>query len=262
MERRSADRVSPRAYLWSITGLLLGILTGITVLLLAVVVLLNSHAPNGPSQVKGMEGKYYNWVYTLSPCSSAPLINYHDKNISFMHFALKDAPGMERLAIDGHGGTPLALKMLHYSFSRVYFAGNSHLEIYAPSGRKPAQEQELRAFVGAYSAENFPGTPEIEYGFIPGAVFSAHYRSGSREGICFTVPDGTLYQFMDQNMAMQRGSIPFNRRLLASLGIGAYSFDDYALGGMKDWFIRPYFEKVSECNYNIIRRTIQVGGYR
>ena len=236
------------------------IIFGAGVVVLAEMHFLNTHAPAGPAQAKGMEGHYYNWVYALTPCPSTTLQRYEDAAISFKYYFVESSPRMERhysMYVDRRS---LAETMLHYEQLPAYMAGNTYLSIYKPKNRKPAGPDELKTFVLKYAEENVGPKPEINYGDVSGAPFSAYFTSGSREGICFTDTRGGLYCFEDQNMAMQRGADPFMPTLLCSLGLGAYSLDDYASYGLKDWFVRPSHEKCAECNFMEIKRTMVVKG--
>jgi hypothetical protein len=222
---------------------------------------LKAHAPAGPAQAKGLPGHYYNLVYTLTSCPSVTPEKYDDANITFRYFAFKDSPRMERH--HGYSGSekgPLGETMLKYKQLPTYMAGNVWFDAYKPETRKPAGLDELKLFVKTYAEKTIGPNPEIEYGSVPAAPFSAYFKSGPREGECFTDRHNGLYCFTDQDMAMRRGDIPFVSTLLCSLGIGPYSLDDYSSEGLKKWFERPSREKRAACNFMEIARTIKVKG--
>ncbi|MDO8804504.1 MAG: hypothetical protein Q7R35_08730 [Elusimicrobiota bacterium] len=236
------------------------VLAVVSVVIIMEIVILSSHSPSGPGQAKGLSGRYYNLVYALTPCPSAPLEEYEDENIRSFHFRFKDSPNMDPHSSSGESRKTLAETMLKYIQVLPGDFGNIDISKFKPKNRKPAGLPELMEFVEKYALENIGVNPEIKYGNIPGSPFSAHFTSGSREGICFTDLRHNLYCFKDQDLAMQRGAIPFIPRLIDSLGLWTYSVHDYAHGGLKRWFVIPYYEKRSECNFIEIERTIRVKG--
>ncbi len=236
------------------------VLIGASGVVFSTIRILYSRAPAGPAQARGWEGRYYNLAYALTPCSSAPLELYEDENISFFYFSNKEARGMERHVDSGEAKQTFAETNLKYSSAMSNVGGNTDLVIYKPKNRKPAEMSELKEFVEKHALETVGINPEIKYGIVPGAPFSAGFVSGAREGICFTDLRHNLYCLKDQDMPMQRGDILFIPWLRRSLGLSPfdYSEHDYGRGEFKEWFEWPSREKKGDCNFIEIKRTIRV----
>lgn len=243
--------------------MIIATVTIISAVILTEISILYSNAPAGPGQAKGIEGRYYNLVYTLTPCPSAPLEEYEDENIRFYYFNNKLIPGMGR-PHSGYGEIrkTLAETMLNYIPIPSGNFGNTFIGKYKPTPNKLPTEAHLKSFIEKYALENVGEHARIEYGYIQAAPFSAYFSSGPREGICFTDLHRNLYCFEDQDLPMQQGNIPFLPWLRRSLGLRAYYYaeHDYGQGRLKEWFKWPCREKTSDCNFAEIKQTLRVKG--
>lgn len=249
-----------------IAGLKYGLIAGTAFVLggflagKAVILTLLRYAPDLPVHGGGWEGKYYNLIYATTPCPDVPLEKYEDENFSVFHYAFHDIPGVEDNPPGFSETNVNALERnLKYRQLPVIFAGRTLIGRHKPLV-KPAGKEELERSAAQYAEERFGVIPEVQYGVIPGAKFSARFRSGSREMICFTGKNGVLYSFADPDMVMQKGDLPFGPNFWGSLGIEPVAIGDYAAMGVSGWLQRPRREKIAECNYFMVKRTLALKG--
>lgn len=215
-------------------------------------------APKGPSCENNLGGKYYNLVYSLSSCPAAAPQKYEQDGVSFSYFSLKDAPNMERHDIFSVKYPPVELALPGYTQGYSYMAGNIFVNIYLPGKKGPARSEELLEFSRRYAERYAGATPEPAQDCVKGAPFSACFRSGPREGACFTSQSGRVYCFEDQDMTMQGGRYPFRDTFICSVIGSGCALGDYSSFGFKAWFVRPVREKRAECNFTEIRNSLSV----
>ena len=241
-----------------LTGIALAV--GVILILVVIVFSVLQHAPAGPAQAKGWEGKYYNLVYALTPCPDLPLEKYEDGNLSAFHYTFGDLPGVENSSGDlGDSRVNVLESCLKYKQQPAIFAGRTLIDRYRPHG-KQAGGTELKDCSAQYAVEHLGQEIKAQYGVISGSGFSAQYNASSREMICFTDKKGMLYCFEDPDMAMQRGKLPFGPNFRYSLGLGAAAIGDHTASGLSGWLRRPRSEKSGECNYFMLKRTLRLKG--
>lgn len=229
-------------------------------LFVAAVAVVVFAAPSGPSARRDLGGKYYNLVYSLTACSAAVPLKYGRDGVSFDYFSHKDVRGMK-----GHSGfslelPPLELALPGYTQDYSFPAGNIWMNIYVPGKKGPASREQLLALFSEYAQRTNEAKPEISPDCVKGAPFSACFRSGPREGACFTSRSGRVYCLADQDLAMQGGRYPFWETFACSVFGSGCVLSGYNSSGLKAWFARPVGEKISDCNYREIMRTLAVKG--
>jgi len=226
----------------------------------AAVVVFNFAAPKAPSTQGGLGGKYYNLVYSLTACRAAVPLKYEQDGVAFDYFSNNDVRGMERHSGFSMELPPLERALPGYTQDYSYPAGNIWMNSYVPGKKGPATAEQLLALAGEYAQREGEAKPEISMACVKGAPFSACFRSGHREGVCFTSRSGRVYCLADQDLSMQGGRYPFWETFSCSVFGSGCVLSGYNSSGFKAWFARPAREKLSDCNFREIMRTLAVKG--